>query len=89
MTEAADLADSLADLIVHALTGQQPEVLVALAIDGVDSKDLATRLNSTPGSPRWLSALRGQSPRPGRCSLARCDALDRRRAPGDRSRRSL
>ena len=32
------------------LTGHQREVLVALAIDGVDFKDLATRLNSTQGA---------------------------------------
>ena len=45
-----DLADRLGELIVHDLTSHQREVLVALAIDGVDSKDLATRLNSTPGA---------------------------------------
>lgn len=50
ITEAADLADRLGDLIVHELTRRQREVLVGLAIDGVDSKDLATRLNSTPGA---------------------------------------
>jgi RNA polymerase sigma-70 factor, ECF subfamily len=50
IAEAADLADRLAELIVHELTAHQREVLVALAIDGVDSKDLATRLNSTPGA---------------------------------------
>jgi RNA polymerase sigma-70 factor, ECF subfamily len=50
VSEAADLADRLSELIVHDLTGHQREVLVALAIDGVDSKDLATRLNSTPGA---------------------------------------
>src|SRR5437763_7509604 len=33
ITEAADLADRLGDLIVHELTGHQREVLVALAID--------------------------------------------------------
>jgi RNA polymerase sigma-70 factor (ECF subfamily) len=50
ISEAADLADRLGELIVHDLTSHQREVLVALAIDGVDSKDLATRLNSTPGA---------------------------------------
>jgi RNA polymerase sigma-70 factor, ECF subfamily len=50
ITEAADLADRLGELIVHELTAHQREVLVALAIDEVDSKDLATRLNSTPGA---------------------------------------
>jgi RNA polymerase sigma-70 factor, ECF subfamily len=50
ITEVTDLADRLGELIVHELTSHQREVLVALAIDGVDSKDLATRLNSTPGA---------------------------------------
>ena len=50
IAEAADLADRLGELIVHDLTSHQREVLIALAIDGVDSKDLATRLNSTPGA---------------------------------------
>ena len=44
ISEAADLADRLAELIVTELTSHQREVLIALAIDGVDSKDLATRL---------------------------------------------
>jgi RNA polymerase sigma-70 factor, ECF subfamily len=50
IAEAADLADRLGELIVNDLTSHQREVLVALAIDGVDSKDLATRLNSTQGA---------------------------------------
>src|SRR5437763_9648265 len=50
ISEAADLADQLGELIVHELTSHQREALVALAIDGVDSKDLAIRLNSTPGA---------------------------------------
>jgi DNA-directed RNA polymerase specialized sigma24 family protein len=50
ITEVTDLADRLGELIVQELTSHQREVLVALAIDGVDSKDLATRLNSTPGA---------------------------------------
>ena len=50
ISQAADLADRLGELIVHDLTSHQREVLVALAIDGVDSDDLATRLNSTPGA---------------------------------------
>ncbi len=50
ISEATDLADRLGELIVHDLTSHQREVLVALAIDGVDSTDLATRLNSTPGA---------------------------------------
>ncbi len=50
ISEAADLADRLAELIVTELTSHQREVLIALAIDGVDSKDLATRLDSTQGA---------------------------------------
>jgi DNA-directed RNA polymerase specialized sigma24 family protein len=50
LTEAADLADTLGDLIVHRLTSHQREVLVGLAIDGVDPKDLADRLGSTTGA---------------------------------------
>lgn len=50
MAEAADLADRLAELIVHDLTSHQREVLVALAIDGIDCDHLAVRLNSTRGA---------------------------------------
>jgi RNA polymerase sigma-70 factor, ECF subfamily len=50
ISEAADLADRLGELIVNDLTSHQREVLVALAIDGVDPKDLAARLDSTPGA---------------------------------------
>jgi RNA polymerase sigma-70 factor, ECF subfamily len=50
MAEAADVADRLAELIVHDLTGHQREVLVALAIDGIDCDHLAVRLNSTRGA---------------------------------------
>ena len=50
LCEAADLADRLGELIVHELTSHQREVLVALAIDGVDPKDLAARIDSTPGA---------------------------------------
>lgn len=50
LSEAADLADTLGDLIVHRLTSHQREVLVALAVDGVDPNDLAARLDSTPGA---------------------------------------
>lgn len=50
ISEAGDLADTLGELIVAELTSHQREVLIALAIDGVDSKDLATRLNSTQGA---------------------------------------
>jgi RNA polymerase sigma-70 factor (ECF subfamily) len=48
--EAADLARSLGHLIVYELTRHQREVLVALTIDGVDTNDLAARLDSTPGA---------------------------------------
>ncbi len=50
IAEAADLADRLGELIVHDLTRHQREVLIALAIDGVDCKDLATRMSSTQGA---------------------------------------
>lgn len=50
IAEAADLADRLAQLIVHELTTHQREVLVALAIDGIDCDHLAIRLNSTRGA---------------------------------------
>jgi RNA polymerase sigma-70 factor, ECF subfamily len=50
ISEATDLADRLGELIVHDLTSHQREVLVALAIDGVDPKDLAARIDSSPGA---------------------------------------
>ena len=50
ISEATDLAERLGELIVHDLTGHQREVLVALAIDGIDPKDLAARIDSSPGA---------------------------------------
>jgi RNA polymerase sigma-70 factor, ECF subfamily len=50
LCEAADLADRLGELMVDELTGHQREVLVALTMDGVDAKDLAARIDSTPGA---------------------------------------
>jgi RNA polymerase sigma-70 factor (ECF subfamily) len=50
LCEVTDLADRLGELIVHELTGHQREVLLALAVDGVDAKDLAARIDSTPGA---------------------------------------
>ena len=50
ISEATDLADLLGELIVHDLTSHQREVLVALAIDGADPKDLATRIDSSQGA---------------------------------------
>ena len=50
ISEAADLADRLGELIVHELTRHQREVLVALAIDGIDPNDLAARIDSSPGA---------------------------------------
>ncbi len=50
IAEATDLADRLGELIIHDLTSHQREVVIALAIDVVDSEDLATRLNSTQGA---------------------------------------
>ena len=50
VSEATDLADQLGELIVHDLTSHQREVLVALAIDGIDPKDLAARIDSSQGA---------------------------------------
>jgi RNA polymerase sigma-70 factor, ECF subfamily len=50
ISEATDLADRLGELIVHDLTSHQREVLVALAVDGIDPKDLAARIDSSPGA---------------------------------------
>lgn len=47
---AGELARTLGRLITHELTAHQREVLLALAIDGVAVRDLATRLDSTPGA---------------------------------------
>ena len=82
ITEAADLADRLGELIVHELTGHQREVLVALAIDGVDSKDLATRLDSTPGA---LYKTLHDARRKLKHGLAEQELHGRRESPGSRS----
>jgi RNA polymerase sigma-70 factor (ECF subfamily) len=50
VSEAVDLADRLGELIVEELTSHQREVLVALAIDGINPKDLAARIDSSPGA---------------------------------------
>lgn len=50
ISEASELAHVLGKLIASELTGHQREVLVALAIDEVDTKDLAARMGSTPGA---------------------------------------
>ncbi len=48
--EASELARTVGDLIAHELTAHQREVLLALTIEEVAAKDLATRLHSTPGA---------------------------------------
>ena len=50
LAEAGELAQTLARLIAHELTAHQREVLIAMTIDGVTGKDLAARLDSTPGA---------------------------------------
>ena len=82
ITEAAELADRLGELIVHELTGHQREVLVAMAIDGVDSKDLATRLDSTPGA---LYKTLHDARRKLKHGLAEQELHGRRESPGSRS----
>ena len=47
---ANELARTLARLIDEELTPHQREVLIALAIDGVSTKSLARRLNTTTGA---------------------------------------
>ena len=68
--EAADLADRLGELIVHELTSHQREVLVALAIDGVDPKDLASPPRLDPGgslqdASRRAAQAQARARRPG------------------------
>lgn len=48
--EASELARTVGHLIAHELTAHQREVLLALTIDEVAVKDLAARLDSTPGA---------------------------------------
>ena len=48
--EARELARTVGDLIAHALTERQREVLVALAIHEVNTEQLAESLGSTPGA---------------------------------------
>ena len=47
---ARETARKLAVLIADVLTPRQREVLIALAIEGVPTKDLARRLDTTPGA---------------------------------------
>ncbi|HJS96975.1 MAG TPA: sigma-70 family RNA polymerase sigma factor [Solirubrobacteraceae bacterium] len=47
---ARETARTLAVLIADDLTPRQREVLIALAIEGVPTKDLARRLDTTPGA---------------------------------------
>ncbi len=48
--EASELTCTLSHLIAHKLTPHQRDVLVALAINGVEPKELAAQLDSTPGA---------------------------------------
>ena len=50
LAEAGELAQTLARLIAHELTAHQRKVLIAMTIDEVTGKDLAARLDSTPGA---------------------------------------
>jgi RNA polymerase sigma-70 factor (ECF subfamily) len=47
---ASESARTLIRLIAEKLTGHQREVLIAMAIQGVATKDLASRLDTTPGA---------------------------------------
>ncbi len=47
---ARELARTLARLIADVLTARQRQVLIALAIDDVPTKDLARRLDTTTGA---------------------------------------
>ncbi|MGH2864138.1 MAG: sigma-70 family RNA polymerase sigma factor, partial [Solirubrobacteraceae bacterium] len=48
--EANELTRTLSHLIAHELTTHQRDVLVALAINGVEPKELAAQLDCTPGA---------------------------------------
>ncbi|MGH2833939.1 MAG: sigma-70 family RNA polymerase sigma factor [Solirubrobacteraceae bacterium] len=48
--EANELTRTLTHLITHELTRHQRDVLVALAINGVEPKELAAQLDCTPGA---------------------------------------
>src|SRR6185437_7762279 len=50
LSVARESAQTLARLIDDELTARQREVLIALAIDGVPTKDLARRLDTTTGA---------------------------------------
>jgi RNA polymerase sigma-70 factor (ECF subfamily) len=47
---ARDAAQTLARMMAEKLTAHQREVLVAVTINGVTTKDLARRLDTTPGA---------------------------------------
>jgi len=82
ISEATDLADRLGDLIVQDLTRHQREVLVALAIDGIDAKELAARIDSSPGALyKTLHDARRKLKR----GLTDRERDDHRRACGSRS----
>jgi RNA polymerase sigma-70 factor (ECF subfamily) len=50
LSEASELARTIGHLIAHDLTSHQREVLIALAVNEVAAKELAERLDSTPGA---------------------------------------
>jgi RNA polymerase sigma-70 factor (ECF subfamily) len=50
LTVAKESARTMARLIAEELTARQREVLIALAIDGVPTEDLARRLDTTTGA---------------------------------------
>jgi RNA polymerase sigma-70 factor, ECF subfamily len=50
LSHASELARTVGNLIADKLTSHQREVLIALAVDEVTAKDLAKRLDSTPGA---------------------------------------
>lgn len=49
-TVSKETARMLGHLIANELTARQREVLIALVIDGVPTKELASRLETTPGA---------------------------------------
>jgi RNA polymerase sigma-70 factor, ECF subfamily len=50
LSEAMELARTIGHLMADELTSHQREVLIAFAVDEVTAKDLAKRLDSTPGA---------------------------------------
>jgi RNA polymerase sigma-70 factor, ECF subfamily len=82
ISEATDLADRLGELIVADLTSHQREVLVALALDGVNAKDLAARIDSSQGA---LYKTLHDARRKLRRALTEAERDDHRESFGSRS----